>query len=336
MAAAAQRAAGRAWPRGVLRLGRGAVGRLPLQRGLHCCQGGGDGLRESLRPRGCAARSRAVARWPSPRRAFRWGASARCRMWSQRSATCCRRRRPTSPAASSMSTAATGCNEWNARHPPPGSARAAAGLARAAPIPCVPSCVVPCAVSCAMTSDLKRALEHLRLRAAVRRSCATLAGWLAHGAGLSLVLMMLHVTLVVLLKYFFKLPIPGTAEVVAAYYMIGVVFLPLAYIEVHGRPIMVEVFYDRLPQRLQAPLDVLGSALSLGFYAFLAWQSTKMACAALESGEYIDGLWQVVVWPSRFLIPSGLLLACAAMLLRLAVLLQGGRAGHGGDCAEPL
>ncbi|MCW5229989.1 TRAP transporter small permease subunit [Verminephrobacter eiseniae] len=187
-----------------------------------------------------------------------------------------------------------------------------------------------------MTSDLKRALEHLRLRAAVRRSCATLAGWLAHGAGLSLVLMMLHVTLDVLLKYFFKLPIPGTAEVVAAYYMIGVVFLPLAYIEVHGRPIMVELFYDRLPQRLQAPLDMLGSALSLGFYAFLAWQSTKMACAALESGEYIDGLWQVVVWPSRFLIPSGLLLACAAMLLRLAVLLQGGRAGHGGDCAEPL
>ncbi len=161
-----------------------------------------------------------------------------------------------------------------------------------------------------------------------------LASALAFIAGLSLVLMMVHVTLDVVLKYFFKMPIPGTAEVVAAYYMIGTVFLPLAYIEVHNRPIMVELLYDRLPSSLHRPLDVLATLLSIAFYAFLTWQSTKIALTALENREYVDGLWKVVVWPSRFLIPLGLAAACAALVLRLGVLLTGGRAEHGH--AEPV
>ena len=168
----------------------------------------------------------------------------------------------------------------------------------------------------------------------MKKTSDTLASALAYIAGLSLVLMMVHVTLDVVLKYFFKMPIPGTAEVVAAYYMIGTVFLPLAYIEVNNRPIVVELFYDRLPDALQRPLDVLATALSIVFYAFLMWQSTKIALSALESGEYIDGLWRVVVWPSRFLIPLGLLAACAALVLRLAMLLTGRHARHGH--AEPV
>jgi len=156
-----------------------------------------------------------------------------------------------------------------------------------------------------------------------------LASALAYIAGLSLVLMMVHVTLDVSLKYFLKMPIPGTAEVVAAYYMIGTVFLPLAYIEVHNRPIVVELCYDRLPHSLHRPLDVLATTLSIAFYAFLTWQSGKIALTALENREYVDGLWKVVVWPSRFLIPLGLAAACAALLMRLGLLLSGGRAEHG-------
>lgn len=163
----------------------------------------------------------------------------------------------------------------------------------------------------------------------VKRLTDSLAALLVLIAGLSLVMMMVHVTLDVVLKYFFKLPIPGTAEVVAAYYMIGTVFLPLAYIEVHNRPIVVELFYDRMPQSLQGVLDVVGTIASVVFYAFLTWQSTKIALRALEAREYVDGIWQVVVWPSRFLIPAGLAVACLALLLRLAVLLRGGRAEHG-------
>lgn len=161
-----------------------------------------------------------------------------------------------------------------------------------------------------------------------------LASTLAYIAGLSLLLMMVHVTLDVLLKYFLKMPVPGTAEVVASYYMIGTVFLPLAYIEVHNRPIVVELIYDRLPAMLQYPLDLLATLFSVAFYAFLCWQSWKIALTAFENKEYIDGVWQVVVWPSRFLIPLGLITACAALIFRFVNLITSGRTEHGHS--EPI
>jgi len=167
----------------------------------------------------------------------------------------------------------------------------------------------------------------------MKRATELMANLLAFIAGLTLVGMMVHVTLDVLLKYFFNQPIPGTAEVVAYYYMIGIVFLPLAYIEVQNRPIVVGLFYDLMPRALQAPLDVLGTVASLAFYAFLTWQSMTIALLSLENREFVDGIWKVVVWPSRFIIPLGLTIACAALLVRLVVLVRGGRTQH--CSAEP-
>ena len=148
-------------------------------------------------------------------------------------------------------------------------------------------------------------------------------------AGAALVLMMTHVAGDVALKYLFNQPIPGTAEVVAAYYMIGVVFLPLAWIEVHNRPIVVELFYDRMPSWAKPPLDALGTAASLTFYGFLLWQSIKIALESFATGEYVDGMWRVVVWPSRFLIPLGLAVAMLVLVLRLWNTLRGRQSGHG-------
>jgi TRAP-type C4-dicarboxylate transport system permease small subunit len=147
-------------------------------------------------------------------------------------------------------------------------------------------------------------------------------------AGAALVLMMTHVAGDVILKYLFNMPIPGTAEVVAAYYMIGVVFLPLAWIEAHNRPIVVELFYDRMPPWAKPPLDVLGTVASLVFYGFLVWQSIKIALESFATGEYVDGMWRVVVWPSRFLIPLGLVVAMLVLLVRLTRVARGQSAKH--------
>jgi TRAP-type C4-dicarboxylate transport system permease small subunit len=152
--------------------------------------------------------------------------------------------------------------------------------------------------------------------------------------GAALILMMIHVAGDVIFKYLFNMPIPGTAEVVAAYYMIGVVFLPLAWIETHNRPIVVELFYDRMPPWAKLPLDVLGTAASMTFYSFLLWQSIKIALESFERGEYVDGMWQVVVWPSRFLIPLGLAVALLVLALRLLRTLRGQPPGYGR--ADPI
>jgi TRAP-type C4-dicarboxylate transport system permease small subunit len=135
-------------------------------------------------------------------------------------------------------------------------------------------------------------------------------------AGLALVAMMTHVTSDVIGKYFFSMPIPGTAEVVASYYMIATVFLPLAYIEVHRRPIVVDLVYNMLPGVAHPAIDLLGTIASGIFYGFLAWQSTLIALNAWEIGEIVEGAWRVVVWPSRFLLPLGLALACIVLILR--------------------
>lgn len=160
------------------------------------------------------------------------------------------------------------------------------------------------------------------------RSINALANLLSIAAGLSLVLMMVHVTADVFGKYFFAMPVPGTAEVVASYYMIATVFLPLAYIEVHNRPIVVELFYDLVPRQLQFAFDAFGTIASIGFYAFLTWQSSKIAIDAFEIGEMVEGAWRVIVWPSRFLLPLGLAAACLVLLMRLAVIVTGKRPAH--------
>lgn len=151
--------------------------------------------------------------------------------------------------------------------------------------------------------------------------------WLS---GLALILMMLHVTADVLSKYLFNAPVPGTAEVVAAYYMISVVFLPLAYVEVANRSIVVEMIYDLLPNCAKYPLDIIGTLISLAFFGFLAYLGVGLAEEAFAVREYVDGLWRIVVWPSRFLIPLGMAVAALALLLRLVDLLRGHRmAAHG-------
>jgi TRAP-type C4-dicarboxylate transport system permease small subunit len=150
----------------------------------------------------------------------------------------------------------------------------------------------------------------------MRALLARLSEWFVVAGGLALVLMMLHVTADVAGKYLLSAPIPGTAEVVASYYMIATVFLPLAYIEIHRRPIVVDLFYDMLPRFLHPALDLLGTLASAAFYAFLAWQSTLIAWNAWEIGEMVEGAWRVVVWPSRFLLPLGLVLACLVLLVR--------------------
>ena len=44
-------------------------------------------------------------------------------------------------------------------------------------------------------------------------------------------LMMVHVTLDVILSQFIAEPLPGTVDYVSYYYMVGLVFLPLPFVE---------------------------------------------------------------------------------------------------------
>jgi len=142
-------------------------------------------------------------------------------------------------------------------------------------------------------------------------------------AAVALLLMMVHVTADVVGKYVFNAPIPGTAEVVASYYMVSAVFLPLAWVEITEGSIIVELLYDLFGRRAKTLVLAMATALSALFYGGLAWLSWQPAVQAWRISEMVEGTWRVVIWPTKFLLPIGLALACLVMILRLIEIAAG-------------
>ena len=69
--------------------------------------------------------------------------------------------------------------------------------------------------------------------------------------------MMLHITADVLCKYAFNASIDSTLETVAFYYMMAIVFRPLAYATHEGGQIVVELFTRGMSKRATLVLDGL-------------------------------------------------------------------------------
>lgn len=143
-------------------------------------------------------------------------------------------------------------------------------------------------------------------------------------AGIALVLMMLHVVADVTMKYVFNLPIPGTLEIVAFYYMVAAVFLPLAYIELHGLHITVDLIYDRMPPAFQRIALGFGLLCSIGFFSILTYQTWFDAVESFEIGEIAMGAVAVSLWPTRFFLPLGFGAIVIASMVRFVgeVLMQ--------------
>lgn len=150
-----------------------------------------------------------------------------------------------------------------------------------------------------------------------------IAHFLAVIAAVALLFMMLHVTADVIGKYVFNAPIPGTAEVVASYYMVAAVFLPLAWVEIREGSIIVELIYHMFGRRAKTLCLLIATALSGLFYGGLAWLSFAPAMQAWRIGEIVEGAWRVVIWPTKFLLPIGLALACLVMALRMIEIMTG-------------
>ena len=132
-------------------------------------------------------------------------------------------------------------------------------------------------------------------------------------------LMMVHVTLDVILSQFIAEPLPGTVDYVSYYYMVGLVFLPLPFVEYTNEHIRVDLIHDLLPGVARTALDMLALALSVVFYGLLTWQTWTDAVEKYLIGEQSMGMAAVTIWPGRFFLPVG---AGLMVLLLLAKLIQ--------------
>ncbi|MGD9806170.1 MAG: TRAP transporter small permease [Hyphomicrobiaceae bacterium] len=139
---------------------------------------------------------------------------------------------------------------------------------------------------------------------------STLAAFVAGGA---LVLMMLHINLDVALRYLFSAPLANTIEIVSTYYIVAIVFLPLAMVELLNAHIVVEILSQHLPKRAaEILISIVGLASAVYFTAFTL-RSWEDAVQKYSVGEMALGNSQITVWPTRFYLPIG----CGLLVLVL-------------------
>lgn len=138
--------------------------------------------------------------------------------------------------------------------------------------------------------------------------------FLSYIAALCLFLMMAQIVLDVVLKYVFNAPIEGNLEVVSFYYMVAVVFLPLAMVELRHEHINVDLFVQMTPKGVQRYVYAVSSVLTAAFFAVLSYQTFIDAVNSTRAGEVMMGTSLVSIWPSRWALPIGMGLICLATL----------------------
>ena len=131
-------------------------------------------------------------------------------------------------------------------------------------------------------------------------------------------LMMVHVTADVASKLLLRQPIIGTLETVSLFYMVTLVFLPLAVVQRDRQQIFIELFTQNLPPRGKAALDAFALLLSLIFCALLTWKGLETAVEKTDVRELSNNIqFQVQVWPGRWLPVLGYGATCLWCLIQL-------------------
>jgi TRAP-type C4-dicarboxylate transport system permease small subunit len=158
----------------------------------------------------------------------------------------------------------------------------------------------------------------------VEKITDSLANFLAAVAGVLIVAMMFHVTLDVMGKYFFSRPIEGTIEYVAAYYMVGIIFLPLAYVSRGEGQIRVDLFTQKLTGRKLGILEGVVGLFTLFYLGLFVWRTWLSAIEKTNQGESWEAAVDyIAVWPSRWFLPVGTAVMALYVLIRVFQNFQG-------------
>ena len=144
-------------------------------------------------------------------------------------------------------------------------------------------------------------------------------------------LMALHVVLDVTLRYTFNTPLPGTVSFVSFYYMVTVIFVPLAYVQSKREHFFAEIVTSRLPQHIVRLIDAGCLAVMALLLFFLVWCTANYALTMTLAGASVEtGFFTIPTWPTRWFVPFGLgLMALYASLQAARLLLTPASADRG-------
>lgn len=150
-----------------------------------------------------------------------------------------------------------------------------------------------------------------------------ICSWLMFIGGFGVIAMMLNIVADVVAKLVWNAPIQGTVEMSSYYYMVALVMLPMAFVEMQDQQISVDLLFNHFPNWLQKVALIFSCLAAAAILAVMTWRTGLDAVRALRVGEVVMGGREVIVWPSRMVLPLGFGLASFAALLRAVLVLRG-------------
>ncbi|MCZ4366302.1 TRAP transporter small permease [Sulfitobacter dubius] len=121
--------------------------------------------------------------------------------------------------------------------------------------------------------------------------------------------MMVLVASDVVLKYVFNAPVPMTLELVAAYFMPAICFLPLGNVTRTESHLEVELFTQGMTGRPLAAIKLFGCAFGIVYGLYMLDPAIAQAMKMTARAEYWEAATvHVPVWPARWFLPLGVTL----------------------------
>ncbi len=133
-------------------------------------------------------------------------------------------------------------------------------------------------------------------------------------ASIFLFLLVMLVSVHVIGRYFFTLPVPGAVELIQ-YLMVCVGSLGFAYCASQQEHVRVDLFVERLPRRGKQAANFISLLLSFGIVALMTWQGIVHAIDIWHSGS-VSGVLKI----PRF--PFSVILAFSYVLFMLELSIQ--------------
>lgn len=136
-------------------------------------------------------------------------------------------------------------------------------------------------------------------------------------AGVVLVALMCLTVADVVGRYFFNSPLNGVFDL-TQFAVLIMTFLSFAYCGFRGAHVVIELLYDRIPERAQFIVRRLSNALGTVLFAAIAWRAVIQSFDVREFNE-ASQLLTIPYWPFYYVVAFGAALFAIVLAIKTFV-----------------
>ena len=123
-------------------------------------------------------------------------------------------------------------------------------------------------------------------------------------------------------RFFLNKPLPGSVEM-SRIALAWILFLSLAYGQIQGVHVRVEVFYTRYSPRLRRTVGMLSALISMFFFGLLTYAGWNMFQASYDVSETIPAPIWLPFWLPKLAMPIGFALLVLQLGMEAVILASG-------------